>query len=72
MKTTIHKCDKCGVVFEPKEGFGFIKLQYIDPKNPLWDGSNNHPNIKEVRFDELCQVCTNVLFEKVDSFIKIK
>lgn len=66
--TTVHKCDKCGNIFEPKEGFGFIKLQFIDPKHPLVENNITKPNVREIRFDELCLSCTSVLFSVIESY----
>lgn len=68
MKIEINKCDKCGIEFNPIDGFGAIKLEFIDPKNPLIENGVKKPNVKKIRYNELCTSCTSMLFDMLKSF----
>ena len=61
----IHKCDLCGKEFDTKNGFGSVKLQRIDPSNPLNENGVIKPNVESFRKDELCLDCVDLLFKSI-------
>lgn len=65
MRIEKHLCDICGKEFEPKKGFGSIKLQRIDPSNPINENGTIKPNVESYRKDEMCSDCTDILFKAI-------